>query len=164
MDLFIIRHAWAGEYGDPAWSSDFERPLTDEGRRRFARMVELLVDRGLAPEVIATSPMTRCVQTAEVLAAGVSGKPQIVPRDELLPGSNLQDLVAWTAKQARHCQQVAWVGHAPDVGRMAAALLGQADDWLHFSKGTVCCLRFPGSPQSAYGEMRWLVTAKILGC
>jgi len=49
MDLFIIRHAWAGHFGDPAWPDDAKRPLSDEGRKRFANMVKKLADRGLTP-------------------------------------------------------------------------------------------------------------------
>ena len=47
MNLFIIRHAWAAERDDAAFPDDSLRPLTDEGRKRFARMVEALVPRGL---------------------------------------------------------------------------------------------------------------------
>ena len=66
MILYVIRHAWAGHYGDPAWPDDSQRPLTDEGRQRFARVVAELVKRGFAPQRIATSPLVRCRQTALV--------------------------------------------------------------------------------------------------
>ena len=48
MNLFIIRHAWAGHAGDPAYPDDSQRPLTDEGRNRFRRMVEALSPQGVA--------------------------------------------------------------------------------------------------------------------
>ena len=50
MDLFIIRHAWAWHFGDPAWPDDSQRPLSEEGRRRFARLVHELADRSLKPD------------------------------------------------------------------------------------------------------------------
>jgi phosphohistidine phosphatase SixA len=127
-------------------------------------MIKMLVECGMGPEVIATSPMTRCVQTAEVLAAGVPGGAKIVARDELLPGGSFEDLLAWTAKESRRLQQIAWVGHAPDVSRLAAAMLGQTDDCIRFGKGAVAAIRLPGMPQAKGGELRWLVTAKVLGC
>ena len=37
MELFIIRHAWAAERDDAAFPDDSLRPLTDKGRKRFAR-------------------------------------------------------------------------------------------------------------------------------
>ncbi|MGA2033141.1 MAG: phosphohistidine phosphatase SixA [Thermoguttaceae bacterium] len=164
MDMFIIRHAWAGQFGDPAWPNDSQRPLTEEGRRRFARMAARLAERGLAPEIIATSPMVRCVETARALAENVSGRPEVAARDELLPDGDVQALVAWTAQQAEQHEQIAWVGHAPDVGRLAAALIGPAGAAVHFSKGAVAAIRFEQSPQLGQGELRWLVTAKLLDC
>ena len=56
MDLYVIRHAWAGHFGDPEWPDDSQRPLTPDGMKRFARMVEILTDRGFQPQIIATSP------------------------------------------------------------------------------------------------------------
>ncbi len=164
MDLFIVRHAWAGHFGDPAWPDDSQRPLSDEGRRRFARMVAKLADRGLAPQWIATSPMARCVQTAELLADGVPGRPEVVACAELLPGGDVAELVAWTARQAERYGRIAWVGHAPDVGQHAAAMLGQGEGCIRFGKGAICAIRFPGPPELGGGELRWLATAKVLGC
>ncbi len=164
MDLFIIRHAWAGHFGDPAWPDDSQRPLSDEGRRRFARLVAKLADHGLAVELIASSPMTRCIETAWVLAKRLPGHPEVVARDELLPGGSVAELVAWTARQAERCQRIAWVGHAPDVSQLAAAMLGPGEFRSRFGNGAICLIRFPGPPQLGGGELRWLATAKLLGC
>ena len=164
MDLYIIRHAWAGHFGDPAWPDDSQRPLSEEGRRRFARLVDELADRSLKPDLIATSPMTRCVETAEVLAERLSGHAEVVVRDELLPGGNVTELVAWTARQAERCERIAWVGHAPDVSQYAAALIGQGQASIRFGKGAICAIRFEGPPQLGGGQLRWLATAKLLGC
>jgi phosphohistidine phosphatase len=164
MDLYIIRHAWAGQHGDPAWPDDSQRPLTEEGRERFARMVKKLVERGLAPNLIATSPMVRCAQTAEILAAALGERPEVVPREELLPDGDAEALLAWTAKQARRHDKIAWVGHAPDVSRLAAVALGGRSDEIGFSKGAVAAIEFEDAPEPGGGELRWLVTAKLLGC
>ena len=165
MILYIIRHAWAGHYGDPAWSDDFQRPLTDEGRRRFAVMVEQLVARDFAPEVVATSPLVRCRQTAELVAAGVAGRPEVVERDALMSGGDLEAMLTWTAAQAEQYGEIAWVGHAPDVGRLTATLIGEPSGWIRFAKGAVAAIRFDDDmPRPAEGELRWLVTAKMLGC
>ena len=85
MDLFIIRHAWAAERDDAAYPDDSLRPLTDEGRNRFARMVEALVPRGLTPQLIVTSPMLRCLQTAEILATGPRREDQGCPTERIAP-------------------------------------------------------------------------------
>lgn len=163
MDLYIVRHAWAGNYGDPQWPKDDLRPLTEEGKERFALVVQQLVDRGVAPKVIATSPLVRCVETARILAAGV-GKAEVVELDELRPGGDILALLRWTERQARHHEQLAWVGHMPDVSQLAAAMIGQGQGMVHFAKGAVAAVRFDGPPALGGGELRWLVTAKLLGC
>ena len=164
MDLYIVRHAWAAERGDPQWPNDDLRPLTEGGQERFAQVVAKLAGRGMRPEVVATSPLVRCVQTARLLAAGTPGEPKIVELDELRPGSGWEGLLAWTARQARKHREVAWVGHAPDVDRLAAALIGPPDGLIRFAKGGIAAIRFDGPPIPGGGELQWLVTAKVLGC
>jgi phosphohistidine phosphatase len=163
VELFIIRHAWAAERGD-RWPDDARRPLTDEGRQRFARVAGLLADCGVAPGIIATSPMLRCVETAEILAKALAGKASVVEQEELLPGGDPKLLLAWTEKHAGKSEQMAWVGHAPDVEYLAAALIGRDEGRIHFSKGSIAAVRFKGPPELGRGELRWLATAKILGC
>ena len=163
MILYIIRHAWAGHFGDPAWPDDRRRPLTREGQERFAQVVRALVERGFAPEVVATSPLVRCRQTAERIVEGMDSRPELVELDELRPGSDLEGLVRWTAEQSERHSAVAWVGHAPDVGRLVAALIGQAG-WIRLAKGGVAAVHFYDTPEVGGGELRWLVTAKMLGC
>jgi phosphohistidine phosphatase len=162
MDLYILRHAWAADRDDPRWPDDDLRPLTAEGAERFARMVELLVGRGMKPEIIATSPLIRCVETAQILSAG-AGKVKVVELDSLRPGSDIEALLQWTSRQARNHQAIAWVGHAPDVDRMTAALIGDGNAWIRFAKGGVAAVRFDGPPTLGAGELHWLVTAKVLG-
>lgn len=163
MILYILRHAWAGHYGDPEWPDDDRRPLDDEGRKRFPKVAEALAARGVAPGIIATSPLVRCRQTAELLAAAVGREPALVELEALRPGSDLPALVAWTAEQAKVHDEIAWVGHAPDVDRMTAALIGQGS-WIRLAKGAAAAVRFYDAPALATGELRWLVTAKMLGC
>lgn len=164
MILYIVRHAWAGHFGDPDWPDDRQRPLTDEGRKRFARVVCKLQERGFSPQVIATSPLVRCRQTAEIVAEGVCGNPEIVERHELVPGSDLAGILDWTTRSAGVDDEVAWVGHAPDVGRLTSALIGDSRGFIRFAKGAVAAVRFPGQAAVGEGELRWLVTAKMLGC
>jgi phosphohistidine phosphatase len=163
MDLFIIRHAWAANRDEAAYPDDSLRPLTDKGANRFTQMAEALVPRGLTPQLIVTSPMLRCLQTAEILAAALGEKTRVVQWKELLPGGDPKHLLARTEERASGLDQVAWVGHAPDVGCLAAALIGLDDGWLDVKKGAIAAIRFSGWPEFGRGELQWLVTAKILG-
>lgn len=163
MVVYIVRHAAAVPYGDPEWS-DFERPLTEKGRARFSQFVAALAAVDFAPGVVATSPLVRCRQTAEVLAEVVPRHPQVVMREELAPPSNLAGLIHWVAQTAADLAPVAWVGHAPDVGHLAAALISDGSARIHLAKGAVAAIEFDGAPKPGGGELLWLATAKLFGC
>jgi len=164
MDLYLIRHAQAGHFGDPDWPDDGQRPLTEDGKKRFTKMVETLAERGFAPAAIASSPLVRCLQTAQIVAEAVPNQADVVEMDELLPGSDLEALMEWTAGQPPEVRQVAWVGHSPDIGRMAARIIGDSGGCIRFAKGAIAAVRFHGTPEIGHGELRWLITAKMLAC
>ena len=162
MFLYIARHAWAGERGDPRWPDDSLRELTREGIERYTQVVKALAERGFAPARIATSPYTRCRQTADIIASHVSGKPTIDDLEALEPGSDLDPLIEWTNEQGG--QDVCWVGHSPDVEGLAAAMIGDGAARVRFAKGGVAAIGFDGDGADAGGgELYWLATAKLLG-
>jgi len=160
--LYILRHAWAYEYDPDRWPNDRDRPLMKEGIARFQEVAKTLVDRGCAPELIATSPLIRCRQTADLLASELNPRPPVVELAALAPGSDLQELIVWSGSQ--QVESLAWVGHAPDVGLLVAALLGNKFAGIRFAKGSAACVRFDGPVAAGQGELQWHVTAKILGC
>ena len=161
MFVYIARHAWAGERGDPRWPDDSLRELTPEGIERYTKVVKVLAGRGFEPARIATSPYTRCRQTADVIAKYVNGRPRIDELEALEPGSDLKPLLEWTNDQAGG--DVCWVGHSPDVERLAAALLGDGGACLRFAKGAIAAIAFGDQAIAGAGELYWLVTAKSLG-
>lgn len=163
MIIYIIRHAWAGHADASLWPDDSARPLTRDGRKRFRRVVELVASRGFNPQLVITSPLVRCRQTANLVAEGVARRPEVVEREELLPGSDLDLLLAWTEREASQHNQVAWVGHSPDVGRIAGELISNHHPHIHFAKGSIAAVRFEVLPEPGHGELRWLVTADLLG-
>ncbi|MGL4513389.1 MAG: SixA phosphatase family protein [Lacipirellulaceae bacterium] len=167
MRLYVARHAWAGEFGDPAWPDDSLRELTSDGIVRYRRVVERLAAAGVAPVRIATSPYARCRQTAELLSAGLPERPPIDVLHALAPGSDLATLTAWTKGRAAE-GDLCWVGHNPDLERMVAALVGAPGGVVRFAKGAVSCLRFDHTPTGRFdgvtaGVLEWHATAKLLG-
>ena len=159
MILYICRHAWAE--GSQA-TSDGDRQLTKRGRQRYAGVVEKLLARDFAPDLIATSPLVRCRQTAELIAEGVPGQPEMTQLDVLAPGAYLDELIRWTGRQTY--AQVAWVGHMPDVAGMTVALVRDRSGSVFFAQGSIAALRFKESPKLGAGELLWLLSADDLGC
>lgn len=161
MRLFIVRHAFAYEHGDPRWPDDSRRPLEPDGAKRFAKGVKKLADRGFEPEIIATSPFVRCRQTADLVSEGTVHAPEVVELTALQPGSDLDAVIAWSIETGR--SSIAWVGHSPDVERLASKLIGDGAAAIRFAKGAVAAIRFDEDFEPGEGELEWLATAKVLG-
>jgi phosphohistidine phosphatase len=163
MFLYIARHAWAGERGDPRWPDDSLRELTVEGIARYTEMVKALVNRGFQPEQIATSPYTRCRQTADIIAKYVDGQTLVEELEALEPGSELEVLLEWSRKFAGEDQNICWVGHSPDVERLTAEVIGDGAARIRFAKGAIAAISFEANINAGAGELCWLATAKSLG-
>jgi phosphohistidine phosphatase len=161
MLIYIARHAWAGERGDPRWPDDSLRELTPEGIARYTRLVKKLAKRGFKPERIATSPYTRCVQTAEIIAKNLANQPTIDELESLQPGAEIEPLLEWSRAQGD--LDTCWVGHSPDVERLAAELIGDGTARIRFAKGAVAAISFEAEINRGAGELYWLATAKSLG-
>jgi phosphohistidine phosphatase len=161
MFLYIARHAWAGEHGDPRWPDDSLRELTTEGIERYTKMIKALADCGFEPERIATSPYTRCRQTADIIAKYVADKPKIDELEALEPGSEIEPLIEWSRAQgdANTC----WCGHSPDVEHLTAAMIGDAAANIRFAKGAIAAIEFDDELAAGTGQLNWLATAKLLG-
>ena len=164
MMLYIVRHAWAADRDDARYANDASRPLTERGTQRFRRVVQHLARCGWAPSRVATSPLLRCQQTAEIIADEVPQHPKITVLEALEPGSRLDEALTWTRSQAKRHDQIAWVGHAPDVSEMTAQLIGDGRAWIRFAKGAVAAIHFGGSIRPGQGILYWHATAKLLGC
>jgi phosphohistidine phosphatase len=162
MLIYIIRHAWAGQAGDTRYPDDTQRPLTDDGRKRFRKVVKHLAKCGVAPQRIATSPLLRCRQTAELLLEGLEATPSLSVLEALEPGASWSDVLPWLQHQT-DVPELALVGHAPDVGMLVGSMIGGGEAMIDFAKGAVACVEFADQVTTGGGSLRWMVTAKIIG-
>lgn len=162
MTIYIVRHAWAEDRDEALYPNDDLRPLTRKGQKRFRRMARRLAKRGFDVAHLATSPLVRCRQTADILAEYAPSEPLIVELDALRPSGQLDPLIEWTRQQEG--RDVAWVGHAPDVDQLAAALIGPSQAAIEFDKGAMAAIEFDGPPAAGHGTLRWLAVAELLKC
>ena len=159
--IYIARHAWAHEFGDPRWPDDSLRELEFDGAERYMQVVETLAERGFEPDIVATSPYVRCRQTADLISRHTVHDPPITEVEALHPGSDFAAIVEWS--KACGAKNLCWVGHSPDVGHMTAALIGDTSANIRFAKGAVAAIRYQGDIGPRCGELYWHVTAKSLG-
>jgi phosphohistidine phosphatase len=160
IELYLVRHAIAAEHG-PNYPDDRERPLTSEGVTRFKRIAEGLKGFDVKLDLVVTSPLTRAAHTAELLVAGVGGKPRLETLDALSPGGRMPAVLEAIAKYAKRYKHIAIVGHEPDLGELAMRLL-RARGTIEFKKGAVCCLELDGAMPGGPGALRWHLPPRAL--
>ncbi len=134
MKVLVIRHSIAVDHSDAP--SDDTRWLTDEGRRRMRQVSQAIVAES-RPSVILTSPLTRAVQTAEILAhvAELDAVRVHLPLS-LDYGTTAQAVTILDSQPSDAV--VAFVSHAPKVRVLASHLTG--DQRIPgFRTGSVCC-------------------------
>jgi phosphohistidine phosphatase len=157
--LYLVRHAIAAERGRE-WPDDSQRPLIAKGKTRMRQVVRGLSELGIRVDVVLTSPFVRAVQTAELVAAGLTPRPSIVETPALTP-DEAPASVARALEPYRRSQAIALVGHEPGIGRLAAWLISAADP-IEFKKGGVCCIECPVLPPDGHGRLIWHATPAML--
>ena len=158
-ELYFIRHGLAEERG-AAWPDDAKRPLTDEGVLRLRKAVRALARLGVSVDFVLTSPLVRARQTAELIASGLDSRPSLVSIESLAPDGTYAAVVADLEKHARK-NRIALVGHEPMMGEFAARLIGSRHP-IEFKKGGVCRIDVEDLPPAGPGDLRWMLTPKIL--
>jgi phosphohistidine phosphatase len=120
--LLILRHAKSSWSHDSL--SDHDRPLNKRGERDAPRMGELILDRGLVPDLIISSTANRAHTTATVVAETCGFQHDIVFTEALylsrLP--TYQSILQQTS-DIHQCVMV--VGHNPEMEAMVEALTGR---------------------------------------
>lgn len=159
LELYLVRHAPAAERG-PEWPDDAVRPLTPDGASKFRKAVSGLAALGVQIDLVLTSPLVRCRQTADILADGLPGRPRVQALDALAPGGGHSAVITEAARVAKR-SRVALVGHEPDIGHLASKLLGMRRA-IEFRKGAVCRIDVDGLPPGGPGRLSWFATSRML--
>jgi phosphohistidine phosphatase len=157
MRCYFLRHGIAAEGGE--WQgSDFERPLTDEGRKRMTREAETMAALGLDLDLIVTSPLVRAKQTAAIVAKALKLRDSVVENENV--GLDFGPSHLWAIlREHANANAIMLVGHQPSLSQTVAHLVGGAR--IDFKKGTLACVNVP-DPVSLQGALLWLVPAKVL--
>jgi phosphohistidine phosphatase len=159
LEVYLIRHGVAAERGKE-WPDDAKRPLTPDGILRLRKEARGLNAIEVAFDQIVTSPLVRTRQTADVFSETLSTKPPIVSSDALAPAGTPAAVIQELVKHVRK-GRVALVGHEPNLGELAAQLIG-AKTPLEFKKGGICRIDFDILPPKGSGSLRWFVTPRML--
>jgi phosphohistidine phosphatase len=159
LELLVVRHAIAEDRDAFAQSGedDSERPLTAVGRRKFERGTRGLRTLLASIDVLATSALTRAMQTGEILERAYGLRA--VRLRELAPDADPPSLIPWLRRH-RARAVVAVVGHEPHLSQLVEhLLLGRRAGFVSLRKGGACLLGLGATPRAGRAELRWLLTA-----
>lgn len=165
MDVFLIRHGIAADRS--LYARDLDRPLTETGQIKTARIARRLAELGVGFDILLSSPYLRAQQTAKLLLA-----ERLAPRCEscqaLAPEGSWEDWVHWWRQWHAGdigATSIALVGHQPNLGHWAEMLVwGCTKEKLTVKKAGIIGVRLPDgtAEPTAAGELFLLSAPKWL--
>ena len=174
-ELLLLRHGIAEERSPEL--PDRTRALTDKGRQRTRAVLERALALGLVADRMLSSPLTRARQTAE-MARSVGLAPALELSETLEPGHDPLPLLVHAlaglapvslgpvqpgnGEQRPARLRVLLVGHEPDLGRLAARLLGANPGAIQLRKAGLALLALPAGATPGSASLRLLLSPRSL--
>lgn len=120
--IYLVRHA-KSSWKNPELD-DFDRPLNKRGKRDAPYMGELLRKKGVAPDLLISSPANRAFTTAKQVAKALE-----YPLDKLMLDSGIyhaseKDLLRIVKNVPEHLNSVMLFGHNPGFTWFSNVLSG----------------------------------------
>ena len=162
MRLILIRHAKAEERSAVAYPDDALRPLSETGRREQALLARAMKRMRISFDYLATSPKIRARETAEILVENMKWKEPLDITSVLGEEFSVTRVIEWLSRYPKEAT-VACVGHEPDLGELASALLSSDSSvWIDFKKSGVLAIDFSGYPGPGKGMLLYFLRPKQL--
>lgn len=154
--LVLLRHGIAEER--TAEKPDAERQLTTDGRKRMRQIARGLARVFPAPEAIYSSPLVRCVQTAELVAKGYADTLELQTSDALRPEARPDDFRRLLSDT--EVEFAIFVGHEPNLSEIMLTLT-KMDGGIELKRGGCYGIRFDGSPEGG-AALEWMLPPRVL--
>ena len=153
MNLFILRHASAGTRR-PNPLLDTKRPLDKEGKRHCLQLAHILSALDVQFDLVVSSPLKRCLQTASLIGTETGYEAQIVQSNALKPSATLKDFHQ-LLKDYAHAENLLVVGHNPNLTEFLGSLLlppgANASAKVRLRKGSLARLSLTRGPATLQG-------------
>jgi len=157
MELYILRNGEAGSHAADI-SQEFHRSLSEAGREEVEGVARWLAGQEVRFDVIATSPLARARETAEIVARAVGYENQILQWKALEPGVDTLSLLGHLTEFFK-IQNVLLVGHEPDLSKMISLLIaGHHNSGIFLHRAGLCKLRRVTFYDMPTGELYWLLS------
>ena len=152
MQVIFIRHGSAEPAGQAGAAA---RGLTDAGRREVRTTCEARKALGVRLQRVLSSPLTRAMQTGELIAEAFEAHGPDEVGFLVQPG-DFQEMTAVLADMlAEEVSAVGLVGHSPSLGKLLGELIaGRPDVGVSLSNAGAACVALAGDQKA---ELCWLM-------
>ena len=168
MLVYLLRHGIAVEWDAIGVTSDAERALTAEGWERLRLEAAGMRALKLKFDLILTSPLRRARETAQAVAEAYGPELKTIVLDALAFGSGFRGGAderspIFAQLGAHSFESALLVGHQPDLGKLASALLtGGFNLNIDFKKGALCAISAVRPAPHPHNELLWLMAPRQL--
>ena len=162
MGLYVLRHGESGK-SLPAGRKDSERALTVTGKQEVEKVAKALQELGIKFDFVATSPLRRAYQTAEIIAKASKVKKGTMEEwSELKPEGKRPELYR-RLSQFKQRSSVLVVGHEPYLSTMIREIVfGNRAGNIVLKKAGLARIEITSFQPNIKAELRWLLTPKLL--
>lgn len=140
MRLIFVRHGMAQGHFNLDQDKDYLRELTEEGISDLYKTFKTFKKSQKRIDVIFTSPLSRAVQSAEILWESYkdANLEMMADLDILDDPAHLVEYISFLPNDGTY----AFVGHDPHLTRAIASILSlhPEHDFLNLKKGGICVL------------------------
>ena len=154
--VVLLRHGIAEPHG--ARADDDARILTETGNHRMKQIGRGLAKRFPKADVIYSSPLIRCVETAEWVEKAYGSSIVVKTYSALAPDAGVDDLRALI--DGSEARRIICVGHEPNLSTtMLAVTKMSSDGTIELKKGGCYGVRmFAGGD----AQLEWMLPPRVL--
>lgn len=123
LNLYIMRHASAGTRRANE-KLDVKRSLDKEGKQHCFHLAHVLNGLKVNFDLVVSSPLKRCLQTAQLIGTETGYEAKILHAEALRPGADFAQFQR-LVHECRTYENVLMVGHNPTLTLFLGQLIGQ---------------------------------------
>lgn len=153
MNLYLIRHSIAENISID--KKDFDRELTSEGKSVIAKTSQAWKNYIDQLDIVLSSPLTRAVQTAEIISSNLQANQNLIKDNNLGTGSRTSDLIELL--NSLEYENVAVVGHQPDLSIHVNNFCGTGIFNLVFPPAALAKIEFDNSIKYGRGKLVYFI-------
>jgi phosphohistidine phosphatase len=161
MNLYLLRHGIAVEPGTHGFTSDEDRPLTPEGRRKLEIIARAMRAMDLSYGLVLSSPYLRARETTEIITKALHLRTEVQFSDALVPSASPAKIISLIHHLAPPPADLLLVGHEPCLSKLISFLVCRKSGGAFvMKKGGLCKLSTESLQAGACAALDWLLTPK----